>query len=384
MSNSKKITELTSYTAAEVKSTDPLFITDLTNQETKKITSLDFATYAITAKSSSIYNGNYNGTFTGSFSGSLTGTSTYAVTASYALTGGTGGSSGEVNTATNIGTSGIGLFKQKSGVDLQFKNISAGSNVSLTDDTVNNAVQINLTSTLTPPGGSTGTIQFNANGSVFSGNSNLSWDTTTNDKLTVVGNVTSTNFSSSITNAVGYFGTASFSVSSSNSRSSSFATTSTTSSYATTSNYATTASYVSTPNGILNVYNEVFSTAATTNVIYPIFYSGSGAVHKTVTPTTSTSKFLINISVNISVFNGSGYGYASLFKDNTLLVDRFVWSDGGITVGGSVTYVDTATDLSTRTYWVKYSTNGGDTIYLNSYYGTYTMNSTLSILELNL
>src|SRR3990172_8507667 len=36
------------------------------------------------------------------------------------------GSSGEVNTASNVGT-GSGWFKQKSGVDLQFKSAVAGS-----------------------------------------------------------------------------------------------------------------------------------------------------------------------------------------------------------------------------------------------------------------
>ncbi len=36
----------------------------------------------------------------------------------------------------------------------------------------------------------------------FGGNSNLSWDTTNNNKLTVTGNISSTTFSSSITNNV--------------------------------------------------------------------------------------------------------------------------------------------------------------------------------------
>jgi hypothetical protein len=379
MSNSKKITDLAAYTDSQVQSNDLLFITDIAAQETKKITSIDLADYVINTKSASIFNGNYTGSFTGSFTGSLLGTSSWAtnaLTASYAAN-----SSGETNTASNIGSTGIGLFKQKSGVDLQFKNISAGSNVSLTDDTVNNAVQINLTSTLTSPGGSTGNVQFNSAAGTFGGNSNLSWDVTNNDRLTVVGKINSTSFTSSINNAVGYFGTASFSVSSSNSVSSSFATTS---SYAVTASYAATASYISNPNGILSVYSEVDSNSVTTNVVYPTFYSGSGAISKTVTPKTTTSKFLITISINMSVFGGTGYGYASLYKDSTLLVDKFIWSDGGVTIGNNVTYVDTATDLSPRTYRVKYTTSNGDTIYINSYAGTITMPSTLSILELNL
>jgi hypothetical protein len=242
MSNSKIITELAAYTDSQVQSDDLLFITDIAAQETKKITSIDLADDVFNAKSASIFNVNYTGSFTGSFTGSLLGTSSWATNALTAAYASSGGGSGEANTASNIGSTGIGLFKQKSGVDLQFKNISAGSNVSLTDDTINNAVQINLTSTLTSPGGATGNVQFNSNAGTFGGNSNLSWDTTNNNKLTVGGNVSSTTFSSSVTNAVGYFGTASFSVSSSNARSASFATSA---SFVTSASYAVTASYIS-------------------------------------------------------------------------------------------------------------------------------------------
>src|SRR5574343_1740808 len=53
------------------------------------------------------------------------------------------GGSGEVNTASNLGTSGdgSGLYSTKVGYDLRFKRIKAGSNVSLVEET--NDVVIN-------------------------------------------------------------------------------------------------------------------------------------------------------------------------------------------------------------------------------------------------
>ncbi len=50
---------------------------------------------------------------------------------------------GESNTASNVGTSGIGLFKQKVGVDLEFKNIKANSSkIVVTEDVLNNTVNV--------------------------------------------------------------------------------------------------------------------------------------------------------------------------------------------------------------------------------------------------
>ena len=56
-----------------------------------------------------------------------------------------GASGGEANTASNVGTGGVGPFKQKTGVDLEFKNVAAGSaKIAVTDDVANSNVKIDL------------------------------------------------------------------------------------------------------------------------------------------------------------------------------------------------------------------------------------------------
>lgn len=56
-----------------------------------------------------------------------------------------GGEGGEANTASNQGTGGRGLFHSKVGVDLQFKNINAGSSkVTISDDPANKEVDIDI------------------------------------------------------------------------------------------------------------------------------------------------------------------------------------------------------------------------------------------------
>lgn len=56
-----------------------------------------------------------------------------------------GATPGETNTASNVGTGGVGLFKQKTGVDLEFKSIAAGSSkITVTDDVTDNEVDIDL------------------------------------------------------------------------------------------------------------------------------------------------------------------------------------------------------------------------------------------------
>lgn len=56
-----------------------------------------------------------------------------------------GRGSGETNTATNVGTGGVGLFKQKAGVELQFKKLNNGSSkVTIIDDIGNNEVDIDI------------------------------------------------------------------------------------------------------------------------------------------------------------------------------------------------------------------------------------------------
>ncbi len=63
------------------------------------------------------------------------------------------GSGGENNTASNLG-SGTGIFAQKSGVDLQFKSLSAGTNIVISSNS--DTIVINSTS---GPGGTTTNVQ---------------------------------------------------------------------------------------------------------------------------------------------------------------------------------------------------------------------------------
>lgn len=51
----------------------------------------------------------------------------------------------EANDGANVGTAGVGVYKQKSGSTLQFKNINAGSNkISITDNTANDEVDVDV------------------------------------------------------------------------------------------------------------------------------------------------------------------------------------------------------------------------------------------------
>lgn len=52
---------------------------------------------------------------------------------------------GEVNTASNVGTAGVGIYRQKTGTNLEFKRLNAGSSrISITDDTTNSEVDVDV------------------------------------------------------------------------------------------------------------------------------------------------------------------------------------------------------------------------------------------------
>jgi len=59
----------------------------------------------------------------------------------------TSGGSGEVNTASNLGVTTYGLYKTKVGVDLQFKSLTAGTGISLTSNTNDVQIGVNIDTT---------------------------------------------------------------------------------------------------------------------------------------------------------------------------------------------------------------------------------------------
>jgi hypothetical protein len=68
-----------------------------------------------------------------------------AITPVWKQVDGASGGSGEANTGSNVGAAGVGVFFQKSGVDLQFKKLNAGSaKVSISDDVPNTEVDIDV------------------------------------------------------------------------------------------------------------------------------------------------------------------------------------------------------------------------------------------------
>ena len=62
-----------------------------------------------------------------------------------AASNGSGGGGGETNTASNVNVGGVGVFKQKTGVDLEFRGVNAGSNkVSVALDAGNNEIDVDI------------------------------------------------------------------------------------------------------------------------------------------------------------------------------------------------------------------------------------------------
>ncbi len=112
-----------------------------------------------------------------------------------------GAGGGEANTASNVGTAGVGVFKQKTGVDLEFKKINAGSGkITITDDTGNNEVDVDVSEaslTLANLGGSIDLGGAKASGTLAAAR----FPALTGDVTTTAGALAATIANNAVTNA---------------------------------------------------------------------------------------------------------------------------------------------------------------------------------------
>lgn len=81
-----------------------------------------------------------------------------------------GGGGGEANTASNVGTAGLGFYDGKVGVDLQFRKLNTGAPFTLTLDAPNQHLDLNLTAGYLATHMGSGTLDFG----VFPGGSDAS------------------------------------------------------------------------------------------------------------------------------------------------------------------------------------------------------------------
>lgn len=130
---------------------------------------------------------------------------------------------GESNTASNQGAGGVGPFIQKTGVDLEFKNINVGSNqISVTDDAGNNEIDVDLvpgnvdlatlggsldltsqvTGLLPPVNGGTGQDFSGSTGVIKVGSGNFSAGTVTDSDVAATADITRTKLAAGSANHV--------------------------------------------------------------------------------------------------------------------------------------------------------------------------------------
>jgi hypothetical protein len=97
---------------------------------------------------------------------------------------GTEGGGGETNTASNVGVGGTGVFKQKTGVNLEFRNINAASNkIGISLDNTNNEIDIDVNESNLTLGSIGGILPVNKGGT---------GSTTSSAALTTLGGVGTT------------------------------------------------------------------------------------------------------------------------------------------------------------------------------------------------